>query len=247
VGAGGWHAHGEPALRRQDVSEPSRRRPWHATQPGSLPGTVNKSDVSPRHAGHQARRKARGAVGARCPAVKGEWVRRGSCTAAGYRTFALDRLLGARLAGHGQSQGGDAPSARAASLVATQPCRSRPGATVAEAVDPYAGLYAEPYAGHPRTPLPPGGRITAGHAHYGGVERPHRVDALRAIDSSARPRSWRTVGPRRLRRQSQPALVATHGGAVRTPCCRSTSSRRVRHRRRHEREQLRVQERCRRW
>jgi len=34
----------------------------------------------------------------------------------------------------------------------------------------------------------------------GGVERPRRVDALRAIDSTARPRSWRAFGPRRLRR-----------------------------------------------
>jgi hypothetical protein len=44
---------------------------------------------------------------------------------------------------------------------------------------------------------------------YGGVERTDRADALRAIDSSACPRSWRTCGPRRLRRQSQPDLVAT--------------------------------------
>ena len=41
--------------------------------------------------------------------------------------------------------------------------------------------------------------------------------ALRAIDSSARPRSWRTCGPRRLRRQSQPALVATQGDTARLP------------------------------
>jgi hypothetical protein len=71
-GAGGWHAHGEPALRRQDVSEPSRRHPGHATEPSSMPSTVNKSDVSPRRAGHQARRKAGGAGGTSCPAVKGE-------------------------------------------------------------------------------------------------------------------------------------------------------------------------------
>ena len=37
--------------------------------------------------------------------------------------------------------------------------------------------------------------------------------ALRAIDSSARPRSWRTCGPRRLRRQFQSAAVATWRGA----------------------------------
>ena len=30
----------------------------------------------------------------------------------------------------------------------------------------------------------------------------------------ARPRSWRTCGPRRLRRQSQPVLVATQGGTA---------------------------------
>jgi hypothetical protein len=33
--------------------------------------------------------------------------------------------------------------------------------------------------------------------------------ALGAIDASARPRSWRTCGPRRLRGQSMPALLAT--------------------------------------
>jgi hypothetical protein len=35
--------------------------------------------------------------------------------------------------------------------------------------------------------------------------------ALRAIDSTARPRSWRPCGPRRLRRQSKLDLVATQG------------------------------------
>jgi hypothetical protein len=47
------------------------------------------------------------------------------------------------------------------------------------------------------------------HIPSGGVERPSRVDALRAIDPSACLRSWRTRGPRRLRRRSQPVLVAT--------------------------------------
>ena len=35
-----------------------------------------------------------------------------------------------------------------------------------------------------------------------------------AMDASARPRSWRTFGPRRLRRQSQACLAATHRGAA---------------------------------
>jgi hypothetical protein len=41
--------------------------------------------------------------------------------------------------------------------------------------------------------------------------------ALRAIDSTAHPRSWRTCGPRRLRRQSRLALLTTHRGAVALP------------------------------
>jgi hypothetical protein len=45
-----------------------------------------------------------------------------------------------------------------------------------------------------------------------GMERPGRVEALRAIDPSACPRSWRTFGPRRLRRQSQPELASTRRG-----------------------------------
>jgi hypothetical protein len=40
------------------------------------------------------------------------------------------------------------------------------------------------------------------------------IGALRAIDPSARPRLGRTAGPRRLRRQSESDLVATHGGAT---------------------------------
>jgi hypothetical protein len=45
-----------------------------------------------------------------------------------------------------------------------------------------------------------------------GAARPS--GALRAIDSTAWPRSRRTCGPRRLRRRSPPDLVATQGGAV---------------------------------
>jgi hypothetical protein len=41
-----------------------------------------------------------------------------------------------------------------------------------------------------------------------GAARPR--GALRAIDATAWPRSWWTCGPRRLRRLSTPALLATH-------------------------------------
>jgi hypothetical protein len=60
-------------------------------------------------------------------------------------------------------------------------------------------------ASRPHNPRPTGPPQGSGAAAPSG--------ALRAIDSTARPRSWRTCGPRRLRRQSQPALAATHGGS----------------------------------
>jgi len=51
---------------------------------------------------------------------------------------------------------------------APQPCRFRPGAAVAGAVDPYADLYADlyadPYAGYPRTPSPVGSAVCPGDA-----------------------------------------------------------------------------------
>ena len=48
------------------------------------------------------------------------------------------------------------------------------------------------------------------HGPLGGVERPRRMVRCVRLMDSARSRSWRTCGPRRLRRQSQPVLVATH-------------------------------------
>jgi hypothetical protein len=93
--------------------------------------------------------------------------------------------------------------------------------------DPTPGptqLLAYPLAGrttHSRWLCPfrgPVGRNKRGRlAPYGGVERPGRVDALRAIDASACPRPWRTCGPRRLLRQSQPDLIATHGDGIGVP------------------------------
>jgi hypothetical protein len=50
---------------------------------------------------------------------------------------------------------------------------------------------------------------------FGGSGAAAPQGALRAIDPSARPRSWRTFGPRRLRRQSQ-ACPGCH-----RPWCRS--------------------------
>jgi hypothetical protein len=63
-------------------------------------------------------------------------------------------------------------------------------ATVAEAADPYAS----PYAGHPRTPSPPGGRIPLVMPPRGsGAVAPG--GALRAIDATARPRLWVGLRP----------------------------------------------------
>ena len=49
--------------------------------------------------------------------------------------------------------------------------------------------------------------------------------ALRAIDASAQPQSWRTCGPRRLQRQSQPALIAAQGDAAANPAPATTPGR----------------------
>ena len=98
---------------------------------------------------------------------------------------------------------------------APQPCRSRPGATMAEMVDPYAGPYAEPYAGtyagHPRTPSPAGSAVCPGQAPLGGVERPRRMVRFARL-MHQRVRAFRPAfGRRRLRRQSDPAL-SCHAG-----------------------------------
>jgi hypothetical protein len=68
--------------------------------------TRTNAGCLPRLAGYQARRKARGAAGASCPAVKGECPaprRRAFLTA---QPFALDGLPGTRRAGHGRWRGG---------------------------------------------------------------------------------------------------------------------------------------------
>jgi hypothetical protein len=98
---------------------------------------------------------------------------------------------------------------------APQPCRSRPGChrgpgglTPTSFPRRRGGVPSYPACLHLSRSCPPeGGR---GAAAPGG--------ALRAIDPSAWPRSWRTFGQRRRRRQSEPALVATQGGtAAATP------------------------------
>jgi hypothetical protein len=49
-------------------------------------------------------------------------------------------------------------------------------------------------------------------APLGGVERPHRKERFARLIDTARPRSWRTFGPRRLRRQLCADRLATRGG-----------------------------------
>jgi hypothetical protein len=62
--------------------------------------------------------------------------------------FALDGLPGTQRAGHGRWRRSSTRRRRVLlRWQAPQPWRSRSGATVTEAVDPYAGPYAEPYAG----------------------------------------------------------------------------------------------------
>jgi len=57
------------------------------------------------------------------------------------------------------------------------------------------------------------GASGAGWPHAGSGAA-GRGDAVRAIDASGCPRSRRTCGPRRLRRQLKRAWVAAHGGTA---------------------------------
>jgi hypothetical protein len=177
----------------------------------------------PLATGHPARRKARGAGGALCPAVKDEWLRRWACTPAGAGHSPLTACPGPRLAGHGRWRGRDAPSARAASLASSAAlpvpalaALGRGGLTyVIPYVNPYVILYAQGW----RTPVSVVEGICPGHAPR-GASRPQRPrptgpprgkGALRAIDSFRRSRSWRTCGPPRLR-QAESGLVVANGG-----------------------------------
>jgi hypothetical protein len=120
----------------------------------------------------------------------------------------------------------DAPSARAASLASSAACPPTgrcgipgpaPGAatptldsTRNPTLDPTHATGVPPRrldggspqvaplrgASRPQKPRPTGPPRGSGAAAPSG--------ALRAIDSTARPRSWRAFGPRRLRRQSHP-------------------------------------------
>jgi hypothetical protein len=88
-----------------------------------------------------------------------------------------------------------------------QPHPAQPGGG-----DPYASPYASPYARRWRTPSIPRSPASLQLSSLRGSGASARQGALRAVDSFRRSRSWRTCGPRRLRRQSKPALAATQGG-----------------------------------
>jgi hypothetical protein len=143
----------------------------------------------------------------------------------------LTACPGPRRAGHGRWRGGDAPSARAASLASFAALPARPGPTVAKALDPYVIPYVNPTSFPTRRGCVPLAslveRISAGQSPFvgavsrknGGLLGPLRgcgaarpQGALRAIDSTACPHSWRTCGPRRLRRQSDADGIATERG-----------------------------------
>jgi hypothetical protein len=112
--------------------------------------------------------------------------------------------------------GGDAPSARAAWLASSAALPARPGVHGGRG----GWTYASPYAGPTRTSGVPRTGWAADHRWsrpLRGVERPRRKVRFARLIHAARPRSWRTCGPRRLRRQYQPALVATDGGPVARP------------------------------
>jgi hypothetical protein len=170
----------DPTSRPPGPSHPAAAACPAGVGPGRAP--------RPRPAGHQAR-----PGGAVVPA--GRAARRSRANvrhpaAAQARTaspFALDGLPGITLRRHRRWRVRDAPSARAASLASSAAPTVPAGAAVAEAVDPYVNPYVIPYVNpyvipyalRVRTPTPPGGRITAGHAPR-GASRPQKPRPTRA-------------------------------------------------------------------
>jgi hypothetical protein len=177
-----------------------------------MPSTVNKSDVSPRRTGHQDRRKAVVPAGR---AARRSWanVRHPPPRSSSWGSHSCLTAPGTRRRRPLIVAGRDAPSARAASL-ASSAALPHPPADVAhpaqlEGLDPYASPYASSLrapVGYPPVPACPH-LSSSVPLRGGGAAAPG--GALRAIDSSARPRLGRTCGPRRLRRRSQ-ACPACH-------------------------------------
>ena len=137
------------------------------------------------------------------------------------RPFVLDRLPGPSRAGHGRWRGGDAPSARAASLASSA---ALPGYRTRASPGPTPGRrplrqslrqsLRHSLRRRWRTPSPAGGQDRRRSCPLGGVERPRRaVRFARLIHRRVRA-FWRTCGPRRLRRRSDPDVVATQGGTA---------------------------------
>jgi hypothetical protein len=179
-------------------------------------------------------------MGQGCPAVKHECPAPRRSAGPAVQPFALDGLPAPRRPATVGGRKRDAPSARAASLASSAALPRPPGDPAHSAqlqgldpyASPYASRYASPYARRWRTPGFGGRGYLGSSVPLRGASRPQkprptgpprgsgasaRQGALRAIDSFRRSRSWRTFGPRRLRRQSQPALVATQGDTAWLP------------------------------
>src|SRR5829696_3351658 len=129
----------------------------------------------------------------------------------------LTACPGPRRAGHGRWRVGTRLRRVLLRWQAPQPWRSRPGTTPAEAVDPtLVGTLVPTRDPTPPTRVPP--RLLGDPSPLvmppSGSGASARQGALRAIDSFRRSRFWRTFGPRRLRRQSQPGSVATQALAA---------------------------------
>jgi hypothetical protein len=119
------------------------------------------------------RRKARGAATAAMPGRQGRMSGTPPPRSSPRHSHSpLTACPGPRCAGHGRWRGrGRAFGACCFAGKLRSPVGPGPGATVAEArnpyADPYADLYADPYAGHPRTPPPAESAVCPGDAPRG--------------------------------------------------------------------------------
>jgi hypothetical protein len=174
----------------------------------------------------------RGAVGARCPAVKRECPAPATVQVHTAQPFALDGLPGTTPAGHPPWSGGGRAFGAccfAGRLRSPAPPTGRPTQPAQlQSLNPYVNGYVNPYvipyALGVRTPVlgdrgylcsssplrGPVGRKNRGRlAPLGGVVRPRRAVRFARLIHAARPRSWPAFGRRRL---SEPGLVATQRG-----------------------------------
>jgi hypothetical protein len=224
------------------MSAPGGAEPFGQRPASTAPSTFTTQEgggedpSSPRRTGYMDRPDARGADGRDARRSSANVRLPATAQVEAVQPFALDRLPGTTPAGHGRWQGGG----RAFGACCFAGKLRSPAAPTGEARVPGPLVAGDPTAtptslaarsptamGTPAGGVPLASAVEAvcpAQSPLGGVERPRRKVRFARLIHAARPRSWRTYGPRRLRRQSEPVLVATHGDPRTYAHCRSSAA-----------------------